>query len=135
LVWRGRSDGLKLQAVDIAGRRSVLRLIDGSGLRAAGDSRVAAPILMYHVIAAAPSTAPFPGLYVTPQDFRRQMDALDAAGFRAVTLDELHAAWDGRARLPRRPVVITLDNGYRSQYTQALPILRRLGWVPHETLH
>ena len=93
-----------------------------------------APILMYHVIASPPAGAPFPGLYVQPAEFAAQMRALDRAGFRAVTLDQLHSGWAGAVRLPLHPVVITFDNGYRSQYTQALPILRRLGWVADENL-
>jgi peptidoglycan/xylan/chitin deacetylase (PgdA/CDA1 family) len=30
--------------------------------------------------------------------------------------------------------VLSFDNGYQSQYTQALPVLRRLGWVGNENL-
>ena len=30
--------------------------------------------------------------------------------------------------------MITFDNGYHSQYTQALPILRRMGWVADENI-
>jgi len=30
--------------------------------------------------------------------------------------------------------VISFDNGYRTQYTRALPVLRRLGWVGDESL-
>jgi peptidoglycan/xylan/chitin deacetylase (PgdA/CDA1 family) len=30
--------------------------------------------------------------------------------------------------------VLTFDNGYQSQYTQALPVLRRLGWVADENI-
>lgn len=94
----------------------------------------AVPILMYHVIAAPVANAPFPGLYVPPAEFAAQMHALAAAGFHAVTLDDVEAAWDGHVRLPSRPVVLTFDNGYRSQYTEALPILRRLHWVGDENL-
>jgi peptidoglycan/xylan/chitin deacetylase (PgdA/CDA1 family) len=93
------------------------------------------PILMYHVIAAPPQGAPFPGLYVTPSDFASQMHALSAAGWRATTLDQLYASWHGGAQLgPGRPIVLTFDNGYQSQYTQALPVLRRLGWVADENI-
>jgi peptidoglycan/xylan/chitin deacetylase (PgdA/CDA1 family) len=31
--------------------------------------------------------------------------------------------------LPRKPIVITFDNGYRSQYTNARPVLRSLHWT------
>src|ERR1700678_876709 len=46
----------------------------------------AVPILMYHVIAAPPAGAPFPGLYVEPAEFAEQMHALASAGWHAVTL-------------------------------------------------
>ena len=89
---------------------------------------------MYHVIAPAPRGAPYPGLYVTPHDFAAQIHALVHAGFHAVTLDQVRAAWLGTAGLPARPIVLTFDNGYRSQYAEALPILRRAGWVAVENL-
>jgi peptidoglycan/xylan/chitin deacetylase (PgdA/CDA1 family) len=103
---------------------------------AGGPSRaVAVPILMYHVIAAPPASAPFPGLYVPPQEFAAQMQALKGAGWHAVTLDQIRAHWTAGTPLgPGRPIVLTFDNGYQSQYTQALPVLQRLGWVADENI-
>jgi peptidoglycan/xylan/chitin deacetylase (PgdA/CDA1 family) len=101
---------------------------------AARRHAVAVPILTYHVIATPVAGAPFPGLYVPQAEFAAQMHALADAGFHAVTLDEVEAAWNGRARLPPKPIVLTFDNGYRTQYTVALPILRRLHWVGDEDL-
>ncbi len=93
------------------------------------------PILMYHVIAAPPAGAPFPGLYVTPAEFAEQMQSLKSAGWHAVTLDQVRAYWLRGASLGAgRPIVLTFDNGYQSQYTQALPVLRRLGWVGDENM-
>jgi peptidoglycan/xylan/chitin deacetylase (PgdA/CDA1 family) len=93
------------------------------------------PILMYHVINAPPPGAPFPGLYVLPVQFAEQMQALARAGFHAVTVDQLWAYWREGVPLPQgSPIVLTFDNGYQSQYTQALPVLRRLGWVGVENL-
>ncbi len=93
------------------------------------------PILMYHVIAAPPAGAPFPGLYVTPGEFATQMQALKNAGWHAVTLDQVEAYWRQGVPLgPGRPIVLSFDNGYQSQYTQALPVLRRLGWVGDENI-
>jgi peptidoglycan/xylan/chitin deacetylase (PgdA/CDA1 family) len=94
----------------------------------------AVPILMYHVIAPPLANAPYPGLYVPPAEFVAQMHALAAAGYHAVTLDRVRDAWRGLRRLPARPIVISFDNGYRSQYTEAFPILRRLGWRGEENL-
>jgi peptidoglycan/xylan/chitin deacetylase (PgdA/CDA1 family) len=93
------------------------------------------PILMYHVIAAPPTGAPFPGLYVPPEEFEEQMQALKNAGWHAVTLDQVQAYWRRGAPLgPGKPIVISFDNGYDSQYTQALPVLRKLDWVGDENL-
>ncbi len=93
------------------------------------------PILMYHVIAAPPAGAPFPGLYVTPTEFAAQMQALKNAGWHAVTLDQVEAYWrEGVPLGPGKPIVLSFDNGYQSQYTQALPVLRRLGWVGDENI-
>ncbi|HEV3283463.1 MAG TPA: polysaccharide deacetylase family protein [Solirubrobacteraceae bacterium] len=93
------------------------------------------PILMYHVIAAPPAGAPFPGLYVPPAEFAEQMQALKGAGWHAVTLDQVAANWRTGASLGGgKPIVLTFDNGYQSQFTQALPVLQRLGWVGTENI-
>ncbi|MGH2866797.1 MAG: polysaccharide deacetylase family protein [Solirubrobacteraceae bacterium] len=93
------------------------------------------PILMYHVIAAPPAGAPFPGLYVPQAEFAAQMQALKAAGWHPVTLDQLRSYWQHGARLPAaKPIVITFDNGYFSQYSHALPVLRQMGWVADENI-
>ncbi len=89
---------------------------------------------MYHVIAAPPAGAPFPGLYVPPTEFGEQMHALAAAGWHAVTLDQLAANWREGAPLGAKPVVVSFDNGYHSQYSQALPVLKGLGWVGDENI-
>jgi peptidoglycan/xylan/chitin deacetylase (PgdA/CDA1 family) len=98
-----------------------------------GAERVA--ILMYHVINPPPPGAPFPGLYVPADEFAAQMQALAGAGYHAVTLDQMWAYWRRGARLPAgKPIVVSFDNGYQSQYTNALPVLRRLGWVGDENM-
>jgi len=95
----------------------------------------AVPILMYHVIAPAPAGAPFPGLYVPPAEFSEQMQALKDAGWHSVTPDQVEAYWRHGIPLgPGKPIVLSFDNGYESQYTHALPVLRRLGWVGEENI-
>jgi peptidoglycan/xylan/chitin deacetylase (PgdA/CDA1 family) len=100
-----------------------------------GTARV--PILMYHVINPPPGGAPFPGLYVSANEFAAQMQALAHAGYHAVTQDQMWAYWQ-HGTMPlapgKKPIVVSFDNGYQSQYTNALPVLRRLGWVGNENI-
>jgi peptidoglycan/xylan/chitin deacetylase (PgdA/CDA1 family) len=126
----GRSPG---NGHSSAGRSSTGATNAGSATGPAGTGPV--PILTYHVIAAPPAGAPFPGLYVTPNEFSAQVRALKNAGWHAVTLDEVEAYWTRGVPLgPGKPVVLTFDNGYQSQYTQALPVLRSIGWVADENV-
>jgi peptidoglycan/xylan/chitin deacetylase (PgdA/CDA1 family) len=87
------------------------------------------PILEYHVLGSPEPGVPYPELYVTRRDFHRQMDWLERAGYQAVTLEQVESAWHGGGTLPPKPVVLTFDDGYRPQFTYALPEVRRHGWA------
>jgi peptidoglycan/xylan/chitin deacetylase (PgdA/CDA1 family) len=96
---------------------------------------VTVPILMYHVINPPPAGAPYPGLYVPEPEFAAQMRALKATGWHAVTMNQLEANWTRGVPLgPGKPIVLSFDNGYASQYTNALPVLRALGWPGVENI-
>ena len=88
------------------------------------------PILMYHHIAAAPAGVPNPSLWVRPARFAQHVRALRRAGYTAVTLGRVWRAWHGLGalRLPRRPVVLSFDDGYPDQVFHALPVLQRERW-------
>ncbi len=87
------------------------------------------PILEYHVLGSPDPSAPYPELYVSRPDFHRQMDWLERQGYQAVTLEQVEDAWFRSGRLPPKPVVLSFDDGYRPQFTYALPELRRHGWA------
>jgi hypothetical protein len=70
----------------------------------------------------------YPELFVGRADFSRQMDWLDRNGYEAVTLEEVERAWYRGGTLPAKPVVLSFDDGYRPQFTFALPELRKHGW-------
>jgi peptidoglycan/xylan/chitin deacetylase (PgdA/CDA1 family) len=106
-----------------------------TGVATGHPGMASVPVLMYHVINPPPPTAPYPGLYVPAPEFAAQMQALKAAGWHAVTMDQLQAYWTRGVPLgPGKPIVLTFDNGYASQYTNAMPVLKRLGWVGDENI-
>ena len=83
---------------------------------------------MYHLISAPPAGAAYPELYVRPAAFARQMQYLHDEGFQAVTLRQVVQAWRGKAALPKKPVVVSFDDGYPSDYLTAAPIMEEYGW-------
>ncbi len=107
--------------------------VTGAGTGKPGAATV--PVLMYHVINPPPAGAPYPGLYVPASEFAAQMQALKAAGWHPVTMDQLEANWTRGVPLGAgKPIVLSFDNGYQSQFQNALPVLRRLGWVGVENI-
>jgi len=93
-----------------------------------GPRRSAVPILMYHLVNTPPAGTAYPELWVPAAAFRAQMAALAGAGYRGVTLDALLDNWQHGIALPRRPMVVSFDDGYGSQVRNAMPILRGHGW-------
>jgi peptidoglycan/xylan/chitin deacetylase (PgdA/CDA1 family) len=96
---------------------------------AVAPGRARIPILMYHVIDTPGPTVAFPGLWVPAAEFADQMHSLHRAGYQAISMDQAWAYWRYGATLPPHPIIVTFDNGYRSQYTKALPILRAMHWI------
>jgi peptidoglycan/xylan/chitin deacetylase (PgdA/CDA1 family) len=86
------------------------------------------PILEYHVLGRPRTEVAYPELYVPRAGFSKQMDWLDDQGYEAVTLEQVEDAWYHGGNLPARPIVISFDDGYRPQYTFAMPELRKHGW-------
>ena len=96
--------------------------------RVSGPHDSPVPILMYHVIADPQPGTTYPELFVSPPVFEAQMRALRSRGYHAVTLAQVERYWRRGYALPKKPIVLTFDDGYLSDYTRARPVLGRLGW-------
>ena len=84
-------------------------------------------VLCWHGISNEDEHLWRPGLYITPQLFRRRMEILTELGCSVLTLDDaLIRLWAGD--LPPRSVVITFDDGFNDFATQAVPILKEFGF-------
>ncbi len=81
------------------------------------------PVLMYHDVAEEGD----PSVTVSPERLEEHLAALKGAGYTAVTLEELSAYVEEGAPLPEKPVVITFDDGYLSNYQYAWPLLQKYG--------
>jgi peptidoglycan/xylan/chitin deacetylase (PgdA/CDA1 family) len=80
---------------------------------------------MYHKVDAIRPGTRYPGNHVLPEAFDEQLAALKRWNYESVTLDQWIAYKEKRAGLPRRPIIITFDDGYSSTFHVAWPTLRR----------
>lgn len=88
----------------------------------AAGADIATPILVYHRFGPTARD----GMTVRTAVFERQLEALMQHGYTVVPLRALVAYLrDAGSPLPRRAVVLTVDDAHRSVYTDMLPVLRR----------
>lgn len=88
------------------------------------------PILMYHKIDELRPGVRYPGNYVTPRELAAQMDALTMWGYRAITIQQWLDYRDGVTTLPKKPFIVTFDDGYTCFDRHAWPILQPRGIRP-----
>jgi len=88
------------------------------------------PILIYHTVREyLPSESTAERQYITtPEAFEKELAFLKAEGYASVSMDDLAAALEGERPLPSRPVVLTFDDGWASQYRNAFPLLKKYGF-------
>jgi peptidoglycan/xylan/chitin deacetylase (PgdA/CDA1 family) len=82
------------------------------------------PILTYHRVASDGDDT----LYVSPDNFRQQMEYLSRKHYHVISLQELAEGIAHRKVFPRRSVVITFDDGYHDNFVNAYPVLRQYGF-------
>jgi len=89
------------------------------------------PILMHHYISASPSAQDRIryGLSVTPEMFEAQLKLLSNNGYTTISLRELYEYLAVGKALPANPIILTFDDGYVDNYTNAFPILRQADMV------
>jgi len=86
------------------------------------------PILYYHHVGIHLEPKGHQTLWISRENFEAQMAYLVQAGYHCLSLQEARFILKGRARVPRRTVVLTFDDGYENFYDSAYPILTRYGF-------
>jgi peptidoglycan/xylan/chitin deacetylase (PgdA/CDA1 family) len=71
----------------------------------------------------------YPGTEITPQDFEKQMQELKNRGITVIGLQDLLAWKRGEKNIPPRCAVISFDDGWKSQYEVAWPIMKKFGYT------
>lgn len=86
------------------------------------DRGVNIPIILYHNL--NPNHAD--SMTMTPQKFEADLKRLKDNGFTFIPLKEAVAYLQGKlTKLPAKPVVLTVDDGWESVYTYMYPIIKK----------
>jgi glycosyltransferase involved in cell wall biosynthesis/peptidoglycan/xylan/chitin deacetylase (PgdA/CDA1 family) len=107
----------------------VRRLEYWQGVRETGGIPQARPlrVLCYHSISDLADDPILKNYGVPPDQFRQHLDMLNRFGFHFIDASEFLQFLQGKAGLPRRPVLLTFDDCYQDTLDSALPILKERG--------
>ena len=82
-------------------------------------------IFCYHLLV---DKVRYPGTEITPAAFEAQMKELKDRGITVIPMQDLLAWKRGEKNIPPRCAVITFDDGYKSQYEVAWPVMKKYGY-------
>jgi peptidoglycan/xylan/chitin deacetylase (PgdA/CDA1 family) len=106
----------------------------GSPVTAASPAKISKPVVdqtaqtiifCYHRLV---DKVRYPGTEITPAAFEAQMQQLKDAGITVISMQDLLAWKRGEKNIPPRCAVITFDDGWKSQYEVAWPIMKKFGY-------
>lgn len=89
------------------------------------DDGVRVAVLGYHDFS---ETARETAMRIRTSKFRKQMEAIRQLGLPVIAMADFIAWKEGTKEIPAKAVVITIDDGWISTYTDAFPILKEFGY-------
>lgn len=89
------------------------------------DDATRVAILGYHDFSESQTET---AMRIRTSKFRKQMEAIKQLGFTVISLDDYLAWKRGEKSLPEHCILLTFDDGWKSVYTDAFPILKEFGY-------
>lgn len=93
----------------------------------ATTTKIILPILVYHIVRPSyPSDdQAVRNLAQTPEVFDAQMQYLGTAGYHVVSFGDLENYFQKGTPLPKKPIIISFDDGWSDQFQYAFPVLKK----------
>lgn len=90
-----------------------------------GPGKIAIPILLYHHITEANVSNSYS---VSKANFKNQLEYLSLNGYQTISINSLVKAIMVGAELPRKPVILTFDDGNQNVYQNAFSLMKDKGF-------
>ena len=84
-------------------------------------------VLMYHRIIEDNLPGKDSWLCVHIDDFKKQLQVLDFLGYTTITFWDYKLYLSGQLSLPKKPIILTFDDGYSDVYELAYPAMKKMG--------
>jgi peptidoglycan/xylan/chitin deacetylase (PgdA/CDA1 family) len=108
--------------------QEVMRVYESARMKRSYSKHI--PVLMYHKIPNEPFDTQH-RVYITERDFRKHLTYFRRRGYTTITFREYDDFASGRRDMgdfPRRPIILTFDDGYRDNYVNLLPMMKEFGF-------
>lgn len=92
------------------------------------EAPVFIPILMFHHIEAVGEDHPdkiYHGLSISPARFESMLQTIKSVGITTLSFDDLTAIETGDKPLPDKSILLSFDDGYKNNFTNAYPLLEK----------
>ncbi len=89
------------------------------------DDGVRVAILGYHDFSETEAET---AMRIRTSKFRKQMETIRQLGITVISLHDFVAWKNGEKEIPENSAMLTLDDGWKSVYTDAFPILKEFGY-------
>jgi peptidoglycan/xylan/chitin deacetylase (PgdA/CDA1 family) len=100
----------------------LLSVVVSAAPRAKDAEQPTATVLCYHIVEAPAA----PRMHIDRETFRQHLRYLEMTGYNVIPLRHLYEYVSGkRASIPKNAIVITIDDGWRSTFTEAFPELQK----------
>lgn len=86
------------------------------------SDNIGIPVIYYHSVNKNAENE----LMITPDNLEKQLNYINDNNYTTITINELYEHLKNKKPIPEKSILITFDDGYMNNYTEAFPILKKL---------
>lgn len=86
------------------------------------SDNIGIPVLYYHSVDKNAANE----VTITPEKLQEQLDYINDNNYVTITMTELYDHIENNKPIPEKSILITFDDGYMNNYTEAFPMLKEL---------
>lgn len=107
----------------------VTKKSESQSIKVDTKKQIELPIIMYHHIDTIANVDKNDkiavGLRVSPEVFERQLKYIRDNNYTTITSYDLADYMEAKKELPKKPILLTFDDGYKDNYVEAFPLLQK----------